>query len=734
MMEAINLNKKVMDQNPLHLVWQRLRGDKPGSLPAPPEDEPRLEGWKRIALHLDRDVRTVRRWEKNQGLPVRRLMHDKQASIYAYRSELDAWVADRVAPSSPAGSPAGYARKPAYRWSLLLVPLLVVALVLGWKVLDKQQAAAIEFGEWDWVLITEFDNRTGEEVLNGTVEYALQRELANSPYVKVAPPGRVNAALQRMRLPPDTPIDLATGQEISIRDGGIRMLVAGRIDRLGNTYVVSTELVNPADGVTLASFNTEASGHDEILPRVSDLASDVRESLGESIASIEKSDETLQNVTTPSLEALQLYSQVDAMMRSAERNKAIPVLEQSLRIDPDFASAHLLLVYLYRDRDDMERAREHLQRAVELAETTSERERLFILATYYRYLGETDREIETYELLTRLYPDHDWANGNLAHLYTWQGRPRDAHPFYIRKAMQNPNNLHNQFRAGESSLIHGEREQAEIYFERLETMAEYPYLRAQLAFVPIHTAWYDNDMETAFRLTEELVNNTPDIQMAQDGMLFAHARSMYMALGKLERLREVASFRPQIGWLEAMADWGDGRPETLANYLQQGHVSYWDAAFLALAGKPDEARAMLADPAIRRSLRPPYHEAEWLSVVNGQIALAEGRFQDTVNLLSDDYILSISDKDAHQFAMHTLAQAHVELGQMDQAISVLQRARALGPMTVIVNGATWFWQRNMNYLRELLEAAGEQRKAREVSEELDEKLMLADAGHPFRSP
>jgi len=722
-----------MDQNPLHHVWQRLRGYEPGSLPAPPEDEPRLEGWKRIALHLDRDVRTVRRWEKNQGLPVRRLMHDKQASVYAYRSELDAWVADRDAPSSPAGSPSGDAREPAYRWSLLLVPLAVVALVLGWNVLDKQQPAAIEFGEWDWVLITEFDNRTGEEVLNGTVEYALQRELANSRYVKVVPPDRVKAALQRMRLPPDTPIDLATGQEISIRDGGIRMLVAGRIDRLGNTYVVSTELVDPADGVKLASFSTEAGSHDEILPRVSDLAGDVRETLGESIASIEKSDETLQNVTTPSLEALQLYSQADAMMRSAERNKAVPVLEQSLRIDPDFASAHLLLVYLYRDRDDMERAREHLQRAVELAETTSERERLFILATYYRYLGETDREIETYELLTRLYPDHDWANGNLAHLYTWQGRLRDAHPFYIRKAMQNPNSLHNLFRAGESSLIHGEREQAEVFFERLAVMADYPYIRAQLTFVPIHTAWYDNDLETAFRLTEELVNNTPDIQMAQDGMLFAHARSMYMALGKLERLREVASLRPQIGWLEAMADWDDGHPETLAIYLQQGYVSYWDAAFRALTGEPDEARAMLADPAIRRSLRPPYHEAEWLSVVNGQIALAEGRFQDTVNWLSDDYILSISDKDAHQFALHTLAQAHVELGQMDRAISVLQRARALGPMTITVSGATWFWQRNMNYLRELLEAAGEQRKAREVSEELDEKLMLADAGHPFRS-
>ena len=53
--------------------------------------EDRLNSWKEIALYLNRDVRTVRRWEKNQGLPVRRHQHQKAASVYAYRSEIDAW-------------------------------------------------------------------------------------------------------------------------------------------------------------------------------------------------------------------------------------------------------------------------------------------------------------------------------------------------------------------------------------------------------------------------------------------------------------------------------------------------------------------------------------------------------------------------------------------------------------------------------------------------------------------
>jgi Tol biopolymer transport system component len=51
----------------------------------------RLESWKEIAAYLKRDIRTVQRWEKKEGLPVHRHAHDKRASAYAYRLELDSW-------------------------------------------------------------------------------------------------------------------------------------------------------------------------------------------------------------------------------------------------------------------------------------------------------------------------------------------------------------------------------------------------------------------------------------------------------------------------------------------------------------------------------------------------------------------------------------------------------------------------------------------------------------------
>ena len=51
----------------------------------------RLDSWKEIAAYLKKEVRTVQRWEKNMGLPVRRLAHGKQGTVFAYKSELDSW-------------------------------------------------------------------------------------------------------------------------------------------------------------------------------------------------------------------------------------------------------------------------------------------------------------------------------------------------------------------------------------------------------------------------------------------------------------------------------------------------------------------------------------------------------------------------------------------------------------------------------------------------------------------
>jgi WD40-like Beta Propeller Repeat len=70
----------------------------PGSAP-----EDRLDSWKEIAAYLKRDVTTVQRWEKREGMPIHRHVHDKLGSVYAFRSELDVWAHGRNL--SPAKEP-----------------------------------------------------------------------------------------------------------------------------------------------------------------------------------------------------------------------------------------------------------------------------------------------------------------------------------------------------------------------------------------------------------------------------------------------------------------------------------------------------------------------------------------------------------------------------------------------------------------------------------------------------
>ena len=124
----------------------------PGIPNDPPKDERRLESWGEIASYLRRDIRTVQRWEDNYGLPVRRLVIGKQGQVYAYPSELDAWVRSRqpgpnadppdgdtpvpgqvTPPDAPGQSepPKPDPHSKSWRWQAAVVGLLLLA-VLGW--------------------------------------------------------------------------------------------------------------------------------------------------------------------------------------------------------------------------------------------------------------------------------------------------------------------------------------------------------------------------------------------------------------------------------------------------------------------------------------------------------------------------------------------------------------------------------------------------------------------------
>src|SRR5580765_2243460 len=92
----------------------------------------RLDSWKEIARYLNRSVRTVRRWEEKEGLPIHRLAHEKRGSVYAYQAELDEWWASRRDLIEGESSETRDASQPV-RWNRVrrLWPWIVGMAVLG---------------------------------------------------------------------------------------------------------------------------------------------------------------------------------------------------------------------------------------------------------------------------------------------------------------------------------------------------------------------------------------------------------------------------------------------------------------------------------------------------------------------------------------------------------------------------------------------------------------------------
>jgi Tol biopolymer transport system component len=100
-----------------------------------------LESWKEIAAYLKRDVRTVIRWEKSEGLPVRRQMHQARGSVFAYPSELEAWKSSREL-RLIAAPPITIWRRAASAAAFALAMLVALGTVSSGPILTPTRAAA----------------------------------------------------------------------------------------------------------------------------------------------------------------------------------------------------------------------------------------------------------------------------------------------------------------------------------------------------------------------------------------------------------------------------------------------------------------------------------------------------------------------------------------------------------------------------------------------------------------
>ena len=140
----------------------------------------------------------------------------------------------------------------------------------------------------------------------------------------------------------------------------------------------------------------------------------MRAKLGEPHNSIHKLNRPLEEVTTPSLEALQNFTLGFSEVSQGHFRSAIPLLERAIAIDPNFAMAYYNLAVAFDVAGDDTRARGYLKQAFSMVDRVSEYERDEIVPTYYFGAGDLDKAIDAYKLSIRNYPRFWGFHNNFA--------------------------------------------------------------------------------------------------------------------------------------------------------------------------------------------------------------------------------------------------------------------------------------------------------------------------------
>jgi tetratricopeptide (TPR) repeat protein len=387
--------------------------------PALPEDLHRV-----ILRLLEKDRRLRFQTAADVVAELGRIRRDTGVSGYtaAATSAMPASTGTATAPQTSTGK--GHARTRA-KWLVPGAAAGAVAIAAAAHFMTRPGPAEL-FAERDSVVIADFDNRTGDGVFDHALRQAVSVQLQQTPFVTLLPEQRVQAALRLMQRNPDDELTSTIAREVCQRSGA-KATVEGSIAPLGSAYVIAIGVHNCASGAPLAQQQVQAASKEEVLAALGGAITELRQDLGESLASIKKYDVPVTDATTKSLEALRAYGQA-ARIRAIKGDAAsVPFFLQALKRDPDFALAHAKLAVVAGNLGRMEDARAYAEKAYALRTRVSEYERLYIDWMYAaRVLQQHEKVHEALQLLTTAYPNDFAARNNLGVYYMSRARFEDA--------------------------------------------------------------------------------------------------------------------------------------------------------------------------------------------------------------------------------------------------------------------------------------------------------------------
>ncbi|MEE8412131.1 MAG: protein kinase [Acidobacteriota bacterium] len=312
----------------------------------------------------------------------------------------------------------------AWRWWSAAAGLLVLVAAGVWF----SSRPALAFTDRDRLLIADVDNRTDEEVFDFALTAAIEQDLEQSRYARVYDRALVVETLKLLRQPADAFIDEELGRDIC-RFAGVRALVVPRILSVGNTYEVQASLVDPATGRHVKTLRVTVEGREAVLlTAVDDLARQLRETLGESLASIEATDLPVAQHTTSSWEALQSATLAARRWQEARYREAAVFFERAIEQDPRFMAAHGSLGLLkIQFLGEPEEGKQLLREALELTDGVTDVERMMIGAVNKEFVdADLEGALADYEVTLDLYPDTFSAMNNKGQLLYRLQRTREA--------------------------------------------------------------------------------------------------------------------------------------------------------------------------------------------------------------------------------------------------------------------------------------------------------------------
>jgi eukaryotic-like serine/threonine-protein kinase len=296
--------------------------------------------------------------------------------------------------------------------------------------------------EKDTILLADFVNTTGDAAFDGsTLKQALAVQLRQTPFLRLFPEEGARETLRYMGHSEDERVTRPVGREICQRRG-LKALLVGTIASLGRNYVITLEAINGQTGEAIASHQIEAEGKEQVLKSLGQAALELRRQLGESLSTLQKYNAPIEQATTSSLEALNVYSKGLEQIYSGNYKAALPLFNRAVELDPNFAEAYVWLCWTHVNFVDGQE-RVFAEKAYALRDRVTELEKLRIDDIYNLWAtGDWDKQKEADELIARLYPN-DWVPHNsLAIGYYATGQPEKAVAAAREGIRVNPNEVH----------------------------------------------------------------------------------------------------------------------------------------------------------------------------------------------------------------------------------------------------------------------------------------------------